>query len=64
LDPYNSGHFDVIVKLISDNTETYEISDNYEFGYIANDKSQKGRHVFPLGVISEWKLENARRLLP
>jgi hypothetical protein len=73
LDPYNSGlydlrnslgHFDVTVKIYTDATKTYEISDKYEFGYFANDKSQKGRHGFPLGVMSEWKLESARRMLP
>lgn len=73
LNPYNSGiydlrnslgHFDVEVKANKDKTKTYIITDNYHFGYTKNDKSQRGRHGFPIGEVSEFELEIARGLLP
>ena len=73
LDPYNSGlydlrnslgHFDVNVTSSTDGKKVYDISDVYEFGYIKNDKQQKGRHGFPLGAMTDWQLESARRMLP
>jgi len=74
LNPYNSeiydlrnslGHFDVVVTLEKGSRlKIYEIQDTYEFGYIKNDKSQKGRHGFPLGELSDSTLKALRSLLP
>ena len=73
LNPYNSnifdlrnslGHFDVKVTLLTTGKAKYEILDVYQFGFIPNDKTQKGRHGFPLGELSEVQLKAARALLP
>jgi hypothetical protein len=73
LSPYNSGlydlrnslgHFDVEVKYNKDGTKTYVISDVYEFGFARNDKTQRGRHGFPLGDLSSWEISAIRKVLP
>jgi len=74
LNPYNSGlydlrnslgHFDVEVKINNDGTKTYAISkDSYHFGFIPNDKTQRGRHGFPLGNLGEWETATIRDYLP
>jgi hypothetical protein len=74
LSPYNSGlfdlrnslgHFDVEVKPGSTpKTKKYLIFDIYQFGFIPNDKAQRGRHGFPMGNVTGWKLDAARKLLP
>jgi hypothetical protein len=73
LNPYDSnlfdlrnslGHFDVNVTVNGDNSKSYAITDTYQFGFIANDKAQRGRHGFPLGALNDWELAALRRLLP
>jgi len=74
LNPYNSGiydlrnslgHFDVVItERKGSRPNIYEIQDTYEFGFIKNDRSQKGRHGFPLGEPSDSKLRVLRSLLP
>jgi len=73
LDPYNSGlydlrnslgHFDVTVAERTDKRKEYTITDTYCFGYMENDKYQKGRHGFPLGQLDDKKIELLRKLLP
>ena len=73
LNPYNSGlydlrnslgHFDVEVKAGEGGKKMYNISDIYEFGYRKDDRAQRGRHGFPLGDLSDWKIAALRRLLP
>lgn len=74
LNPYNSGlfdlrnslgHFDVEVKPGSTSkTKKYLIFDTYQFGFIPNDKAQRGRHGFPMGSVTGWRLDAARKLLP
>jgi hypothetical protein len=74
LSPYNSGiydlrnslgHFDVVVTERKGSArKNYEIQDTYEFGFIKNDKSQKGRHGFPLGDLSDSSLKVLQSLLP
>lgn len=57
LSPYNAGimdlrnslgHFDVRVTRNADGSKTYEIADEYVFGYKENDTKQEGRHGFPV----------------
>ena len=73
LNPYNSGlydlrnslgHFDAEVKANKGGTKTYIISDIYSFGFRQNDRSQRGRHGFPLGDLSAWQVTALRHLLP
>ncbi len=73
LSPYNSGiydlrnslgHFDVTVTQDKHGSKTYLITDVYEFGYKKNDKTQQGRHGFPVGSMDESTLSMVRRLLP
>jgi hypothetical protein len=73
LNPYNSGlydlrnslgHFDVEVKANKDGTKTYVISDIYQFSFIKNDKTRRGRHGFPLGNLSYWEIVTLRQLVP
>ena len=73
LSPYNSGlfdlrnslgHFDVEVNAGPGAKKTYLITDVYQFGFTKNDKTQKGRHGFPIGNPSGWQLEAAKKLLP
>lgn len=73
LNPYNSGlydlrnslgHFDVEVKANKDGTKTYTISDIYQFGFTKNDKTQRGRHGFPIGNLNPLEVESFRHLLP
>ena len=72
LNPYNSGlfdlrnslgHFNVDVKANKDKTKTYIISDLYQFGFIQNDKTQRGQHGFPLGNLSQWEIATLRHLM-
>ena len=74
LNPYNSGiydlrnslgHFDVVItERKGSRLKSYEIQDRYEFGFIKNDRSQKGRHGFPLGDLSDSTLKVLRFMLP
>lgn len=73
LNPYNSGlfdlrnslgHFDVDVTRNPDGTQTYVISDTYQFGFIQHDTEERGRHGFPLGQLSSNELALLRWVLP
>jgi hypothetical protein len=74
LNPYNSkiydlrnslGHFDVVItERKGSRLKSYEIQDRYEFGFIKNDKSQKGRHGFPLGDLGDYTVRVLRSILP
>jgi len=73
LNPYNSGlydlrnslgHFDVEVKANRDGTKTFLISDTYQFGAMANDSAQRGRHGFPVGELTSWQIEALKGLIP
>jgi hypothetical protein len=73
VNPYNSGlfdlrnslgHFKLVVTRVHGGKTRYSISDTYEFGFKKKDKSQTGRHGFPIGDLSDSELQIARRLLP
>jgi hypothetical protein len=73
LDPYNSGfndlrnslgHFDVTVTKLTGGHKSYTISDTYRFGYLVNDRYQRGRHGFPLGQLDDSTIKMLQKLLP
>jgi hypothetical protein len=73
LSPYNVriydlqnslGHFDVRVSRNKDATTTYAISDVYKFGFKEHDKTQRGRHGFPLGKLDNSTMSVLKHLLP
>jgi hypothetical protein len=73
LSPYDSGlydlrnslgHFDVQVTRNHDGTKTYRITDTYQFGFVAHDTQQRGRHGFPLGQLSPTELKLLTLALP
>jgi hypothetical protein len=74
LSPYNSGiydlrnslgHFTVTVSQPKNSkSKLYQIEDIYAFGFIRNDRDQRGRHGFPLGQLSETTTHTIQFLLP
>ena len=59
------GHFDVVITERKGSLlKSYGIQDRYEFGFIKNERGQKGRHGFPLRDLSDNTLKVLRLMLP